>query len=634
MLTSQRFLLGLLVPVLIGLAGCVIPNTVSPGNLSVAKAAQAALATLPVLKLNLPGSLSGQSTGTKSLSRTLGDTTDLSTATLPTLKSQAWYDLQGNGGNPFLSVINKAFTLVRSYASNNTITENTVFSIPLNATNLADIFGSAPPPTITFDNQFKVTGTDTSNFQIFFKVLMHDSASTMQATVQGRFDIAGTGTNQQIKMYFLIQSTMGSQSQTMPFYAFYDAATGSCEFVTSFDGIMTSTSTVNSVTTTTTTPYHVDSIQKSIAVGGGAMTNMNVSKQTSGSNHSTYVNVSYGDDSAGGIASLSDYSGGSGQYYWGEYYDGSGNLLLRSNGNSQLWTPDANGNVIINAKDYGFTSPPTNLEVTSVSASDGTNWVTTRTLKDSSGNPNNVEKYYWDSVGNKYVDQVYDSATSSWVTLPANTWTSIAYKSAGGWTAGDAIYYWQSGTYDNATNAWVETLYQGYVVPASVQKFGHAFYLTNEYPLVQIMPLTAAYAANYKLIQEEGNTYTGTWTDNDGVQQPWSWTNYSFYLNKNQPGESPIRMDAAAGDINFNDKLQQYDMYYWHNGTTTKEKGYFYRTTGALPPYFTQPSTTLVNQVDGNLQAAMGSALALDGTAYTAPLAICLAGPATGAFVP
>jgi hypothetical protein len=75
-------------------------------------------------------------------------------------------------------------------------------------------------------------------------------------------------------------------------------------------------------------------------------------------------------------------------------------------------------------------------------------------------------------------------------------------------------------------------------------------------------------------------------------------------------------------------------MYYWHNGTTTKEKGYFYRTTGALPPYFTQPSTTLVNQVDGNLQAAMGSALALDGTAYTAPLAICLAGPATGAFVP
>jgi hypothetical protein len=118
------------------------------------------------------------------------------------------------------------------------------------------------------------------------------------------------------------------------------------------------------------------------------------------------------------------------------------------------------------------------------------------------------------------------------------------------------VYYCQgSESYTEASTSYHQTnYYKGFVVPAPEYKFGKGYYIRYEYPLKNVLPLAGTYATDYKLIQEEGETSNSTWIDMNGDSQNWSWTNYTFYLNKNSrdldgdgtiDAEDPIRFDAS-----------------------------------------------------------------------------------------
>jgi hypothetical protein len=96
---------------------------------------------------------------------------------------------------------------------------------------------------------------------------------------------------------------------------------------------------------------------------------------------------------------------------------------------------------------------------------------------------------------------------------------------------------------------------------------------------------------SFALKQKEGKTDTWSWTDNNGTSYTNSYTPYSYWLENLHPiaTADDKNCNTGAGDIDLNDKLSQYDMYYYNNGSMSKIKSYFFRTTAGLPPYFSDP---------------------------------------------
>jgi len=344
-------------------------------------------------------------------------------------------------------------------------------------------------------------------------------------------------------------------------------------------------------------------------------------------------------------------------YYWGEYYDQNGELLRRDNGNSRLWVPVWDEASSTNLSTLGYTVAPETYSTRSYSKREGDIWYQYRERKTGSGWEAYAREYRestpegtWDCItqkwdGNGWINDYKWSypASGSYFSWSGTGWTvmvgypqngswSFIYKSnttPGEWTAGDAVYYWKS-QYSYTSNDiyyWQTDFYQGYVVPTPVHRFGKDYWVNYEYPLGRLLPLVEPYATQYKLIQEEGRTDNGTWFDWEGNEQTYSWTSYQYYLNKSTrviadatlPAEDPIRYEDAF-DIQLNDKLSQNDMYYWGNGTMSKVKAYFVRTTGALPDYFSAPSTTAIDNVNLKLNALMDSAYDIGLDAYASKI--------------
>jgi hypothetical protein len=492
-----------------------------------------------------------------------------------------------------------------------------------------------------------ISGESVEKFSIFLNVdvVVSDTGASFSSTYHGRIDVTNVNHSRRFSMYLLANhkyKIMDGQEQslTVPFYSYYDTATGACDSVNSY-------SYTNPTDGTITTS---DSIQRTSVDTDGSISNVNVG---SSSGQSQYVYAAYGDDIAGGIASLSSDSSpdNSGQTvthnrYWGEYYGTNGDLLLRANGDTVHQSPLNSESKLVNLKaaPFNFTSAPaapvqrsrwssstydsntqssTNEQVTEVQALGGA-WIP-------------VSRYTWNWNGttqqSTQTNEVYNFGTSSWDNTPV--WgTSLVYKSGLTWSGGDTVYYQNESTYLNEGNNsyWIQTMYPGYVVPTAVAKFGKNYFVTNEYPLDAILPLASAYTTNYKLIQEEGDTSQWSWTDWEGKTQTSSYTNYSYYLNHTKNGENPIRLDSADGDINISDKLSSYEMYYWNNGKTDKVKGYFLRTTGNVPPYFTQPSATLIDRVDAKLNYVLEKARTLSGADFKTQLDISRGDPTAGKF--
>ena len=576
------------------------------------------------------------------------------------MKSQAWYDLQGTGGNTFLTIINNAFVVLKAYASSHTVPVNEIFEIPVTDDDLIAVakLPDAYRGIFTASARFKITGETGSAFQIYcdFSLSGSQGSASLLCTAKTRFDITTEGSDSKMDMYFLIGTEQSDGVNTMsneiPVYASYDSKTGACSMVAKQDS---GGSTLVSIQET-----KVDAVDGSIS-----NINTNIANGIP-----SYLHVAYGNDTAGGIASVSPFSydsNGDGtpedhDSYWGEYYNSNGELICRTNGDNNIYAPVGDITRYTNLQDLGYTTPPEiysiryhstyeddqyfwyNERKTSTGwevftrkyyTSDGESQTYTTTIQEKSGEVwVDVYRASWDGTGGEQSEVYWDG--SSWQPGAGpyrnyDSWDFMFKATPGVWSTGDAIYYYKEGiSYTESEITYNQTnFYKGYVVPAPDTKLGKSFYISYEYPLRNVLPLAGSYATDYKLIQEEGTTYSDSWTDWEGNHQTWSWTNYSYYLNKNSRDldgdgvidpESPIRFDENF-DIKL-DKLSQYDIYYWHNGEIEKTKGYFVRISSqdALPDYLSTPDTTVINMVDGKLQTLLDSAYFNSATAYDAQI--------------
>jgi len=301
----------------------------------------------------------------------------------------------------------------------------------------------------------------------------------------------------------------GSQS----LYAFLDSQSGECTAMTS------SKDSAGALTGS--------NIQKSEIGGGGAISSVSLSSYAGNESY----NVAYGDDFAGSIAYISSWtdtyatSPVTHDCYWGEYYNSTGDLIRRDNGDTSLWVPDWGLDRQKNLVDLGITTAPSLVEV-------------------------------------RYTGSAYEYRADSgpWTVLP------------------------------------------GYTVPAAVAFGGKSYYMSYECPLKNLLPLSPAYSADYALIQREGETF-----------------NYDYYLNK---AGSPVGgYEPDQGDIWLNDKLCQYDMYYWSVNAMSKARGYFFRASDSqIPPYFSAPDLSCVSAVQANLMSVLSGAQSLSAEAYNGKL--------------
>jgi hypothetical protein len=382
--------------------------------------------------------------------------------------------------------------------------------------------------------------------------------------------------NKKIEMKLELDMVAGSFIQKMRIYAEVDAATGACTLIDNQGG------------------NDASDIGISLTEIGsdGSITNTNIWKY--GNRSQLYV--AYGDDTAGGIASnFRDDSVPSTPIdnYWGEYYDSNGNIIYRANGQTELWAPDTTSSTNLYTV---LGSPSSAPEIIFVGAK-------------------------WNSGAAKY-DYAVSTDKITWIAFNSNSSDSWAWgwysKKGSNWAFGDAYYYWQN--YENGTAGGYDFIYQlyaGFRVPEPITFNSKTYYVSNEYPLRNLLPIADAYKNTFAIKQKEGETYTyPAWTDPDGTQHTNSWTNYTYWLeNLNATDPKVETCDIADGDINLNDKLSQYDMYYYNAGVMSKIHSYLFRTTSNLPPYFSNPGT-IAGYVKTNLEDAMKRAAVIDYSSY------------------
>lgn len=570
--------------VLLLLSACNQPSQSTSEQVTI----NSTLSSLPDLKLKLPKSLSLESSDTsRTMSRNAGTVTDLTTANVGSVKSESWMSLQqGNGLIPFL---NRAFAIIADYAKHTTIVEGQAFTLPVTNAQLASMIGCGENDLggITVQNKFLVTGQDPRDYCLYALVTIGitQGTSTQQMVVRCKIHLLTPETGSRT-IQMLLDCDAGSD-MSMRVYADIDATTGACTMVNG--------SETNGTVDTTSMGVMLSEVGDD-----GSITDINAS--TSGGN--SYYHVAYGNDAAGGIASVNswtfrDCDGKDVQSdnYWSEYYDGSGDIIYRSNGSSTLWYAPSTANATNLYADLG--SPDAAPEKLFI-------------------------RYTWSPSSTVEVSTDYDTkqGNATWKTIaPGQDCWGWYCMQGSNWASGDTYYYWQG--CEQATDNVIYTLYAGFKVPEAISFDGKSYYMTNEYPLRNLLPITDSYKGSYTLKQKEGETTSGTWNDSDGNTYSWSFTNYDYWLENATPLNEASDIDNcndSAGDINLNDKLQQYDVYYYSNGTMSKIRSYFFRTTTTLPPYFSNPDpANLAGSVNAKLAAALEKAATIDYSRY-APL--------------
>jgi hypothetical protein len=574
-------------------------SPLSPSGDEGPKTISKSLASLPELKLRLPKSLSLESSAGKTIvARAFGDVTDLNTTNVGSVKSESWMQLQR--GNPLLPFLNKAFGLVEEYARQHSINDAEPFSIDLSSAQLASFLGcqeSEVPADLDLENSFLVKGQDPLDFLLYAKVQMAfgmtdpaGNTTNGEMTVLCKMHLTDpAGGPRKIEMDLDMTQSVEGLTYVIRIHADIDATTGACTMVSGQGGSAAGLDPVSVALMLT-------------EVGSdGSITDINVSM--GGSERSCHV--AYGNDLAGGIASTdtwtcTDADGNSetGRYYWGEYYNGKGDIIYRSNGQTQLWAPD--------------TGSATNL-YPALGAAPATLYVR-------QGGSDLSPSYSVSADGVNWTE----------VAAPANPWDWY-WKQGANWQPGDAYYYWQGYANlndpdtGNAFSAY--RFYPGYQVPDTVDFNGRSYYVTKEYPLRNLLPLAPAYSGSLGLKQKEGESYSWSWSDSEGNLYSNDWTSYEYWLENlaAAPGY-PSTCDFSDGDISLNDKLSQYDMYYWNGTDLSKVKSYFFRTTCGLPPYFSNPDPSgLVAGINASLTGAIERAATMNLDPYVELIAASLA---------
>lgn len=205
------------------------------------------------------------------------------------------------------------------------------------------------------------------------------------------------------------------------------------------------------------------------------------------------------------------------------------------------------------------------------------------------------------------------------------------------WSVGDGIYTLRS--VDSSTDGdgyigpAIYTL--DYKVPAATDLFGKSVYIDYEYPLKNLLPITKS---GYALIQKEAFSGEQTWYDLEGNEFKENFTFYTFHINndnENVNGNSRNACIPYYGDIDLQQSLSQYNVFYYSGGSLKSENGYFYKTTGnGVPPYFTTPDTSIVDALKSNMESTMDGALAISEGDYSGNLVSLASDSVLGGLTP
>ncbi|MBN2736468.1 MAG: hypothetical protein JXR70_05765 [Spirochaetales bacterium] len=523
------------------------------------------LSTLPDLQFKLPRSLGGdEESVTKS--KAMGDVTLLNSSNVQGVKSDAWANLKQP--NPFMVMLRFGLNLIKNYALANDIAVDVPFYYTLsNQDNDAFWLGimGAPayPPSLVTRMGIIITGVE-KDFTMHVKIHMTWDESDFNGSVMDGHiivlnevhiqssngltdlavvsDVTGTTTNDgnSSDLSVKVVSTLDSESGCGDFY-YSNNNYGS--------------------------PYSALMSTKLLADNSMAIINV--------SDMSNYINIAWGNDSIGGSLYATS------NYYSSEYYMNQGNLAYRSYGNDtpgSYWVDDMiNVSSLIgkpatlylrnNSGTYEITDDISGSPVWQAVAGYG--------LQDLNGND------LWDE-GESYYYGFYSKAGADWV-------------------AGDIIYGWNNGLYDQSYG-YLDVFTPNIVAKDPVSMFGNSYYLTYEYPLSNLLPLAEPYNTQYKLAQEELYSNTWTWTDFEGNEQTTTYYGYDFYLDAigdaDNDDDPAVMFFNPSVDIPISN-LNQRDIYFWNGSEYARDKAYFYSCEN-LPAYFTPP-TEIGSQVDTKL---------------------------------
>jgi len=589
-------LLALLVVVLIlTIASCNLKAKDDDTDTGGADSVSEVLKNIPEVKPALPKSLQlPDSDKALRSSKAANDITELTTANVSPVKSQAWVDLQE--GDDVQLMFNRAVKFIANYATANDIAIDQEFSAPIDATALADIFKIPVNMALsmTVSNKCVIKGSDPKDIVLYCKISIKNSHGTIP--ISAKVGIK-TAADSSVRLTVNLDIAIGG-GMTQRMYVDFDSATSACTSVVS----MQDSSGADQGTF----------IRTATLGGDGSISTVNRSTGSSSgvSPMPGFTHIAYGDDNYGGIASLSSFTNPlnstTNDFYYGEYYNSSGNLMRRDNGNSAVWSIDSQ--VLDHQKNIsslGIPSSPLPTHIYVREKTGGTGY-------QHSTNGTTWTDFAAGSYG--YVD-------------PNNYWNGFYYKANTASTSlspGDALYYLEKiESISDGDYVGKSTYYLGYVVPTATTLFGKSLYLDYEYPLNSLLPIVG----NYTLIQKQvGDSQSFTWEDWEGNSITNTFAYYLYYLNNNSSG---LKDQIEPGlDIDLSNNLTNYDVYYFSGGKLSQAKGYFFRTSQDLPGYFTPLTSTVTTAIGGvktKLTDLMNTALALDSADY-ASLLVSLAG--------
>ncbi len=479
---------------IVGVAACdlFVVDSASEADSAISRTLQ----DLPRIEAQLPSSLAGDGSAASASIGTaaVGDVDELTVSDLPDVRSQAWYDMRDAAG---LDSFTEAFIdELREIGSTRDLSFNTVYTI-----------GERDFLDGRYDlGRLKIGGSESDMTVYWF------ARPFPGLRFWAKIDIARSG--QEWAVTASMNEIFGELSSQS--YASFDTATNISLLLSD---------NVNPDETSGPPSYRELTIAAPNA--DDSLTLLSATSEGEGWGE---MRIGWGDDTMGGVLSIGEEDGE--DYASRDFYNGDGSLLIESRGTTDppsdfSWVEG--GGLNLASAGLGLGAPPETVYVFSV----------------------------WDNVaatGSRYVS-VDNSLATGGDNAEMVVEYDVYYKEGAQWEAGDAVYYWNSSSEyndgDPNTFVWREVYMIGYQVPLAQQVFGGTYYFEDRYPIKHLLPLTGAYAGN-SIKREEGETFSGSWQDDEGQEYTWSWTDYRYFIDVNdddvfnEDGQNPdVRLETV-----------------------------------------------------------------------------------------
>jgi len=525
----------------------------------------ATLSSLPEFQVLLPDSLS-VSNRESEISRNAGDISTITSENLDAVKSQGWYDMKDNIG---MDTTTKMFLeMLRDYAKDHEITMGEAFSMGVQTVSTSE--GSLDMGKIIVD------GNSDEDFVVYWYIPY--PASLMNPEETGIIpyyifmDVDKTSGTYEVSMdvYFTIPASLTPfLSEDLELY-----------MTTSFNE-----DTGESLMAQNSLFYNV--VKKSVPNSSDDSYTIMIKEfdQTGIINGMT---IGWGDNTKGGLASRWNEN-----YIDVEFYNGQGHLIKKSHGSKSRYT---------SWLDY---------------YTDDTEYYINLSPNHSSA-PDQVF-LRWNTEDSQYE---YSLDNSNFTALSGiSSVNTFYFKADSEWSYGDCIYTVVSRNSDTG----IRTYAKNYVVPEQETFMGESYFMDNQYPLKNLLPLHGDYS-DFNLLAKEGNTYSEVWTyyeNEEEIEENWSWTDYDYFIDINNNQLLDYSDDIVINGISFQ------DVYIWDNnsGDYTIESGAFYllTETQTLPAYlhFSEENQDSVDLIGAKLTEIYNSSefsdFALDEVNFTNP---------------